>query len=204
MEKLWSKTEIAHLKRHVATQRLEELAQRFHTDIETVKRKIKELGLAGSGEPEAVDSAVDRYKEALEALHAKNWTEADRLLALVVAEADTQQMAERARQYRAVCRQHLEKAEPAAVDPYLEAVVLKNEGRYAQALKLVEAGAADERSLYLRASLLALTGSDDEALALLGKAIELEPANRVHAYHDPDFKSLRGREGFQSLLRARR
>lgn len=204
MEKLWSKTEIAHLKRHVASQRLEELAQRFHTDTETVKRKIQELGLAGGGEGDAVDSAVDRFAEALRALHAKNWQEADRLFALVLAEADTQQVAERARQYRAICQNYLSEATSEPADPYLEAVVLKNEGKYDRALKMVDKAGNDDRSLYLRASLLALTGAEDEALTLLGKAIELDPANRVHAYHDPDFKILRGREAFQGLLRARR
>ncbi len=62
MEKLWSKTEITHLKRYAGKQSLEELAQRFHTDSEAVRRKIEELGLVGAAE--AAEHA-DRRHQAL-------------------------------------------------------------------------------------------------------------------------------------------
>ena len=57
-------------------------------------------------------------------------------------------------------------------------------------------------TIYLAASLKALDGDAEQALELLARAIELEPRNRVHAYHDPDFRELRDADGFSSLLRS--
>jgi hypothetical protein len=54
----------------------------------------------------------------------------------------------------------------------------------------------DERFAYLAASIHALRGEHDDALKLLELATEMNPKNRIHAYHDPDFAALRGREGF--------
>lgn len=206
MDKLWSKTEITHLKRYAGKQSLEELAQRFHTDSESVRRKIEELGLVGAAEAaEHADQAIKLFEEGLGLFHKHDWRAAEAMFARVIDEADFNQLTDRARQYRAICLSKLAQEEPAET-PYLEAIALKNHQRVDAALAVVKKNgdtAGDERWAYLAASLNALAGRDEEALALLAKAIELEPRNRVHAYHDPDFQSLRHRDGFSSLLRAR-
>lgn len=206
MEKLWSKTEVTHLKRYAGKQSLEELAQRFHTDSEAVRRKIEELGLVGAAEAaEHADVAIKLFEEALQLFFAHEWRKAEALLGRVVEEADFNQLADRARQFRAICQTKLAQEEPID-NPYLEAIALKNHQRVDAALGVVKKHgdvSKDERWTYLAASLNALAGRDEEALSLLSRAIELEPRNRVHAYHDPDFQSLRHREGFSSLLRAR-
>lgn len=206
MDKLWSKTEITHLKRYAGKQSIEELAQRFHTESEAVRRKIEELGLVGAAEAaEHADAAIKLFEEGLRLFFAHEWRKAEQHLARVIDEADFNQLTDRARQFRAICLQKLEAEEPAD-NPYLEAIALKNHQRVDAALGLVKKHgdtAKDERWAYLAASLNALAGRDDDALSLLAKAIELEPRNRVHAYHDPDFQSLRHRDGFSSLLRAR-
>jgi tetratricopeptide (TPR) repeat protein len=206
MDKLWSKTETAHLKRYADQQSLEELAQRFHTDTETVRRKMQELGLAaGSQEPEQVDETLIQLEEALRALHAHRWQEAEGLFQKLIDTADHQHLTERSRQYLTICRNRLNKVQPSE-DAYLQAVFLKNQGKFDEALELVKRqgkAADDERWTFLAGSLHALGGRDDEALALIAKSIELNPHNRVQAYHDPDLSSLRGRDGFTSLLRAR-
>lgn len=205
MDKLWSKTEISHLKRYAEQQSLEELAQRFHTDTETVRRKMAELGIVG-GEAAAdeTDASILLLNDALKALYAHQWKEADTLLAKVIESADHQHLAERARQYRTVCAHRLAAAR-ALEDPFLEAVYQKNNGKLDAALALVQqhGKSDDEAWLFLHASLLALLGQADEALSLLGRSIELNPKNRVHAYHDPDLQSLRGRESWNTLLRLR-
>jgi hypothetical protein len=81
-------------------------------------------------------------------------------------------------------------------------VVAKNRGDYAAVLEVCARGGRrgkDERFAYLAASALALSGDLDEAVKVLQQAIELNPENRVHAFHDPDFRVLRGHAGFDGL-----
>ncbi len=206
MEKLWSKTEIIHLKRYAGKQSLEELAQRFHTDSDSIRRKIEELGLVGAAEAAVhADAAIKLFEEGLQLFFAHEWQKAKDHLTRVIDEADFSQLTDRARQFRTICVTKLEQQEPAD-NPYLEAIAFKNHQQLDEALNLVKTHgdtAKDERWAYLAASLSALAGRDEDALSLLAKSIELEPRNRVHAYHDPDFQSLRHRDGFSSLLRAR-
>ncbi len=202
MEKRWSKAEIAHLKRNAESQSLGELAQRFHTDADVVRRKLDELGLgvADSG-ADADEAAIKGLNRALELLHEKKYEQATEVLEDVAAGADSMQLADRARQYLAICRS--ETAETADdADPYLRAVFEKNNGNLERALELCKeqkAADGDGRYAYLMASIQALAGAEDEALKHLETAIRLEPRNRVHAYHDPDFEALQVRDEFAEL-----
>ena len=70
----------------------------------------------------------------------------------------------------------------------------KNEGDFDTALELCARGGLkgrDERFAYLAAAIEGLRENHEEALELLEKAIEMNGVNRVHAFHDPDFQSLR-------------
>jgi tetratricopeptide (TPR) repeat protein len=89
-------------------------------------------------------------------------------------------------------------AKPAAKgdggDPFLQAVFEKNRGNLAAALDLCRKEGReqkDERFAYLAASIHAVEGRLEEAVQALSRAIELNPRNRVHAYHDPDFAEIR-------------
>jgi len=203
MEKHWQKSEIAHLKRHTDDQTLEELAQRFHTDPATVERKLEELGLKpGSSSSANDEKALELYGEGLEAVHAGKWKQASKLLEKTIAATDRHHLRDRAGQFLDVCRVRLAEDSPVE-DPYTEAVYEKNRGEIDKALELCGKPAEkddDGSYTYLLASLQALGGSEDEALETLTKAIEIDPRNRVHAYHDPDFEALRGREEFDQLL----
>jgi len=208
MSKRWSKAEIAHLQRHAADHSVEELGQKLHTDVASVRRKLSELGLVALGEapapppPAPGDGAVEHYDQGLRQLYAKHWKEAAAIFSRVIGETDSRQLADRARQHLEICRRQLAE-EAATSDPYLRAVYEKNRGSYDAALALCleqRKATNDERWTYLLASLRALTGASDEALELLATAIRLEPKNRVHAYHDPDFSDLRSREEFRRLL----
>lgn len=200
MAKRWSKTEISYLKRHAATATLDEMAAKVHSDPTTVRQKLSELGLTvGGGPAPAEDPALAKFEQALERYHGGDLDAAAKLFQAVAAEADEPQLADRGRQYLAVCERR--QAEDSGGDPYLRAVCEKNRGNLEVARELVKAhGDGGERYVYLEASLDALGDDPDAALAKLRKAIELEPRNRVHAYHDPDFAPLRGREEFQGLL----
>lgn len=205
MEKRWSKAEIAHLKRHAESQSVEELAQRFHTDSDAVRRKLEELGL-GSADPsaDAAEAAIQSFGQALQLLYGKKYQQAADLLEKVVASSEDNQLTDRARQHLEICRARTEQ-EAEDVDPYLRAVLEKNNGNLEQALELCrqqKPADGDERYTYLMASIQALAGAEDEALGLLEAAIQLEPKNRVHAYHDPDFESLHGRDEFAQLVQS--
>lgn len=206
MEKRWSKTEIAHLKRHAESQSLEELAQRFHTDTDTVRRKLQDLKLVSAEAADDTDDALKRYEEGLRLLYDSKWKEAEEIFSALVGDADHPQIADRARQFTELCRQRTGSS-PKDVDPYDRAVFEKNRGNLDEARKLAKKLAKvddDERSAYLMASIEALDGADDRALELLETAIRLEPKNRVHAYHDPDFETIRGSEEFAGLIAAGR
>lgn len=206
MQKRWSKAEIAHLQRHASSAGLEELAKKFRTDTKTVERKLEELGLAtgGAAGADVAQADLDDFGKGLEFLYGKKWKKAEEIFARLAAEADDRQVADRARQSLEVCRRE-QSTDLDGVDPYLNAVFEKNRGNLDKALELCDAAGKadeDERYAYLLASLHSLSGAPEKALEHLETAIRLEPKNRVHAYHDPDFAELRGQEDFSQLVAA--
>jgi hypothetical protein len=118
---------------------------------------------------------------------------------------DDPSLAERARQFLALCEQRLSNGKPTPEDddPYLQAVVAKNRGDFAAALALCRRGGRhrrDERMAYLAASILALEGQWAESAELLAFAVDQNPRNRVQAVHDSDFAEVLGRAEFAFVL----
>ena len=153
------------------------------------------------------DPALDAFTQGLAALQRKDWKKATDLLAKAVELADRPELRDRARQLLAVAHQKApETAKPAKapeVDPYLQAVYEKNRGELKAALDLCRKGGRDqkdERFAYLAASIHALENRLDEAVQALTKAVELNPKNRIHAFHDPDFAELRAHSDYRSLF----
>lgn len=205
MDKRWSKTEIAYLKRQAKNKTPEELAQRFHTDAEAVLRKLGELGLVESGGVLGDEPFLQDYEAAVRHLGEKSWKKARALLQKILDQTDSRRLQDRARQGLEICSRHLDAAVDGE-DPYLRAVVAKNRGELDEAVQIAEAlpsPTGDERSAYLFASLHALRGEADRAVELLETAIAMEPKNRVHAFHDPDFEPIRTREEFRRLVLGR-
>lgn len=146
------------------------------------------------------DPAITAFTQGLEAFHRQDWPKAAELFETALAESDRLDLSARARQYLAASRQKVEEKGGGKArrdeeqDPFLRAVYEKNRGDYASALKAcLQDGRdqKDERFAYLAASIHAAEGRIDEAVQALTRAIELNPKNRVHAYHDPDFAELR-------------
>jgi tetratricopeptide (TPR) repeat protein len=145
------------------------------------------------------DPALDALTEGLAALQAKSWAKAVERFEVVVRESDRPEVRDRARQYLAASRKAQggegeKSAKGAEPDPYLLAVYEKNRGNLKEALEISRKGGRDqkdERFAYLMASVHAIEGRWDEATQALTKAIELNPKNRVHAFHDPDLAELR-------------
>ncbi|MFL6264087.1 MAG: tetratricopeptide repeat protein [Thermoanaerobaculia bacterium] len=153
------------------------------------------------------DSALDALTKGLAALQAKDWAKAVERFEAAVRESDRPEVRDRARQYLAASRQKAGEGEKPAKapepDPYLLAVYEKNRGNLKEALEISRKGGRDqkeERFAYLAASVHAIEGRWDEAIQALTKAIELNPKNRVHAFHDPDLAELRKNRDLRPLF----
>ena len=154
---------------------------------------------AAKAKPEAVAGPlIEVYEQGIRAMYRQKWAEAGRLFARVAEAADEPELQERARQQLAACRakQEEDRSQGPPADPFLLAVYHKNRGNFGEALQLCARGgrqSKDERFAYLAASIHALSGQEEEAARFLELAIDLNPKNRVHAFHDPDFAQLRER-----------
>lgn len=155
------------------------------------------------------DPALDAFTAGCEALNQKDYARAVELFERSLAESDRPELSARARQYLAVARQQAGVDDKAAKkakseeDAFLQAVFEKNRGNLEAALKLCRDGKRDEqdeRFAYLAASIHAVENRTDEAIQALERAIEMNPRNRVHAFHDPDFAELRRDKDHRQLF----
>lgn len=165
---------------------------------ETLSSKARATAKAAA----AIDPALDTFTKALDSFHKKDWAKAAEQFEAVLAQSDLLELSARARQYLAASRQRIDeaggakgkKAKQEDGDPFLRAVFEKNRGDSAAALEICRQEGReqkDERFAYLAASIHAAEGRTEEAVEALSRAIELNPKNRVHAFHDPDFADLR-------------
>ncbi len=206
MAKRWTKEETTYLKRYAAKRRVKELAERFGTDTDTVRAKLDEMELDAAnylrlGEP---DPGIEPLERGIKALHAKKYPQAEKLLAQAESDAVRARVANLARRYLAAARRQLPTAKKAA-DPYLEAVYERNRGNVATALEICSRGgrqSKDDRFAHLAASIYALSGEPGKAAKFLEVAIQLNPRNRVLAYHDSDFGALREDPEYADLFAA--
>ncbi len=212
MAKRWQKDELAYLKQNGGAQSLGTLATRFETEESEVLAKLQELGITPvSSNAEAARSYGDATSASwlaggLEQLQRGQWQKAAELFGRVIADDDGP-MAARARQFLAVCRQREAAANKAAEsvdqDSFLEAVFHRNRGNLEAALEAARRAGRDKkdaRHAYLVAAILAAGSRLDEAAAALTLAIELDPKNRIHAFHDADFAELRRSSEHRSLF----
>ncbi|HSS51615.1 MAG TPA: hypothetical protein VLX28_21940 [Thermoanaerobaculia bacterium] len=148
--------------------------------------------------PALADPALDHFAAGLSALQAKDWKKAVSHLEQAVETADRPDLRDRARQFLNAARQKGGPAEKAAKgaepDPYLQAVYERNRGDFKAALDIAQKGGRDqqdERFAYLAASIHAVENRLEDAAQALARAVELNPTNRIHAFHDADFAELR-------------
>jgi tetratricopeptide (TPR) repeat protein len=158
------------------------------------------------------DPALEALSQGLAALQAQDWTQAVEHFERAVEQSDQPEVKDRARQFLTVSRQRARgSAKPAGgkgaaaeePDPYLQAVYEKNRGNLAEALEISRKGGQDqkdERFAYLAASIHAVESRWDDAAQALARAVELNPKNRIHAFHDPDFAELRKNRDLRPLF----
>lgn len=209
MAKSWKKSDLTYLRRQATKRTVADLARRFGVGEPEIRSKLQELGLESADGSAGTaggfqDPALPRFEAALEALSGGKIETAAELFAEVARTADQMEVRERARLYLAVARRRLDGEGAGVKDPYLEAVLLRNGGRLGEALDRCEAKAHqdDERFAYLAAGILAEQGDLDQATERLRRAIELNPKNRVHAFHDTDFLELRRSQRHRAIFDA--
>ena len=151
----------------------------------------------------ADDPALDALTAGLAALQGKDWKQAIERFEAAVELSDRPEVKDRARQFLTASRQKAGGEQAPESDPYLQALYEKNRGNLAEALEISRKGGRDqkdERFAYLAASIHAAEDRLDEAVQALTRAIELNPKNRIHAFHDPDFAELRKNRDFRPLF----
>ncbi len=207
MAKRWKPQEITYLKRYAKVRLLSELVERFRTQPEEVVEKLKILLLAskdGHGYIQRPrDPLLDAYESGLKAMHKGKWREAAKSFERVVAESQETDLVGRARRNLRSCMEKLGKGVGKEKDPFLLAVYERNRGNFAEALAICSAGgrqSKDERFAYLAASIYSLMDELEKAGTFLSVAIELNPKNRIHAFHDADFEALREEQEYRQLF----
>lgn len=208
MAKRWKPQEITYLKRYSKIRLVSELAKRFRTKPEEVEKKLKELGLISKEGPGALpkrrDPMIKDYERGLKALHQNKWQEALKQFKRIIEGSDEADLVGRARRFARICEANLRKSKKAREgDPFLLAVMERNRGNLEETLAICAAGgrqSKDERFAYLAASTHSLMGHKEKAAKFLSLAIELNPKNRVHAFHDRDFEILRSDPEYKPLF----
>jgi tetratricopeptide (TPR) repeat protein len=152
--------------------------------------------------------AVKLYEKGLEALQQRNFTGASSALKSVIDEhGDERELHERARIYLKICERELAPL-PAAPQTeeelVLAATVALNEQETEKALGYLEQAVRENPSAdgvhYMLAVLFSQQGNPEQALTHLGRAIELDPENRLVALQEVDFDILKDEIEFQTLV----
>jgi len=152
--------------------------------------------------------AVKLYEKGLEALQQRNFTAASSALKAVIDEhSDERELHERARIYLKICERELAPlpAEPQTEEELvLAATVALNEQETEKALGYLEQAVRESPSAdgahYMLAVLFAQQGNAEQAMAHLGRAIELDPENRLVALQEVDFDIFKDEIEFQTLV----
>jgi tetratricopeptide (TPR) repeat protein len=157
---------------------------------------------------ESYEAALGKYTQGLELIHAGDFMAAiDLFTTIAMDNPDEPELAERARAYVSVCSRKLasEPEQPTTAEGlYHLGVHRANDGSLDEALDLLNRGLELElgsaRMLYARASVFALKGQADDAVADLRKAIESDPKLRFQAGNDPDFERVRDEASFIDVI----
>jgi tetratricopeptide (TPR) repeat protein len=150
--------------------------------------------------------AVQNYEAGLKALQAHKYDKAKGYFEKVAA-SPSPELADRAQVHLTTCNQqmsHVSNNFKTAEEQFDYAVSLMNVGDFVTARENFDVLTSKYAKLdfiwYGVAALNCLTGHFPEALANLGEAIRLNPANRYQARNDSDFRNLADDPRFTELL----
>lgn len=157
---------------------------------------------------ESYKKALKVYKDAFSHLAKKEYDRASQgFRQLLEQYAVEPELCDRARVFLRACERFTAEPPPPAQDVdsfYLQAVLHANLGEFDLALSNFDKGLAEaphsEKILYASAVTLAQAGRTVEAMQRLGRAIEINPQNRIFALNDPDFELVRDEPEFIDLV----
>ena len=155
--------------------------------------------------------ALSDYADAMKIFHERDWKRSKNAFDAFVEKYDgshgASELVDRARAHGAACDERLapEAGEPETGGEWLMlGIKSANDGDCDQALVALDRasalGAPESKVRYVRAAALAVAGRNDEAVAELARAIELDPDNRAFSLGDPDFERLREMAGYVALV----
>ena len=146
------------------------------------------------------------YQNALQLMQQGKFEKARALFEKLSREAPPE-ILERSRVYLSVCVRNAKDSSlefATAEEQYDYAVSLLNTGSFEEARDQFEAILTTvpeaDFAHYGMALLSSMTGQAEEALDHLGRAIELNPSNRIQARSDPDFVDMADDPRFTELL----
>ncbi len=157
---------------------------------------------------QAAVEALGKYEEALKTFRKGEYGKAIPLFEKVAASYPAErEIVDRARVWMSVAQARSAPAAAVAktaLEHHDRGVLAANDGRLDLATEhfeeAVKMDPGDDRGHYGLATASALRGDTAGAVSHLGKAIEINPANRVRALNDVDFDALREDAGFMALL----
>lgn len=148
------------------------------------------------------------FEKGLKLLHSSKYKEAIGIFEKLVADKELEnQMADRARVYRNICREKLNPPEftPKSFDDFIDLAVLHFNRRELEksAEYLTKAAKLDGNPaivLYLTALIECQRANHEAAQAALKKAIEATPELQIRARNDQDFAAMREMNAFRKLV----
>jgi len=156
----------------------------------------------------SLDKAIAGFEQAIKAFSKEDYAKASSLFDAIISEYPTErEICDRARVYGSICKSRMQgqaSRPKGAEDLYYHGVVAANDGRLDDAASLFEQAIkddpADDKAHYQLAAVCGLRNDLEGAVTSLAKAIELNPANRIHALNDADFDGLHEDAKFMGLL----
>jgi tetratricopeptide (TPR) repeat protein len=152
--------------------------------------------------------AISVFERAMKALQRHEYqSAADGFRGLLATYPREGALCERSMVYLALCEREMARrpTEPRTLEERLTAATAAlNNGDEDRAASLARSVLSDEPdqdlAVYLLAAIEARRGSNDEALHLLSRAMQLNPEIRAQARHDADFEELRELDAFRDLI----
>ena len=150
--------------------------------------------------------ALNEYQNAITWMHEGKYEKA-RLLFEKLSQDGPIEILERVRTYLAACQRHAQQSGlsfQSTEEQYDYAISLFNTGFYEEARDqfhgILKSNPAADYAYYGLAILESMTGLAEPCLEHLGKAIELNPRNRIQARSDSDFQDMADDPRFTELL----
>lgn len=175
-------------------------------EIPTPRRSPRSPSAKSAAPSSENKQMLQDYQNALQLMQQGKFEKA-RVLFEKLTRDGSPEILERSRVYITVCERNSRESSLSFKTPeeqYDYAVSLLNAGSYEEARDQFESilGSAPQADFahYGMALLSSMTGQAEEALDHLGKAIEINPSNRIQARSDPDFIDMADDPRFTELL----